>query len=450
MKFSRYIIGFLLSGSMLMLASCSDDIEINAGKEPGVPEDDGMVDISLNFILDDFNNRATRGDGDEGESSSGETVGNYLKDIDLFVYALRDEHDKVLYQYGKGVADEFKKDEKNEKGEDVRVIDKVSYPALANYVEDEDNNQTLMKVKWTPLKDENKQPINGHYTLEEPITLRVMRNTVYKLSCWAQNSQTTAYDFNYLTAVKVNYNNAENNDTKRDAYCVTSTFSIGQVDSDVKVTLTRPFAQINVGVKIPGEEENTVDRYNEFSQSKIQLEGVATYFNVVENRVWNDKDYKDWEKGTFGKNYNPEIFNETDRKPEFQTVVTFNYKEFDRTPLEIHDYSDWTGTEPSTKFYNPLSMCYVLVPESTKDLNDDDSIKDNGSTNNQEDNTEGGIVAPSLTDATIQLVSFSIRSENGANEKTYTVPKEISVKRNWRTNLLFENWNWIENEQQTK
>ena len=435
MKFTRYIFSSLILAGLLTLGSCRDDLSSEPDSATPENPDDEMVDVTLNFLIEDFNGGGTRGDNEgEGEGSPTEF---FLSDIDLLVYALRDENDKVLYQYGQGIDNAFKKKVEDSKtGETKWVVDDNNYPAFKNYNEEVDNNQTLLKVEWVSLNKDGKGP----YTLKSPIILRVMRGTVYKLSCWAQSSKITAYDFNYLTAVKVNYDGAKNNDKSRDAFCTTSIFSIGQVDSKVSVTLTRPFAQINVCINSSEDKE----KYKGYTHSQIKLEGVATYFNVVKNRAWSIDEYKNWQVGIFGEHYNQSIFNEDE--PIFQEDVTFDYSEYTKEELEIHDYSSssWNGTgTPPIKKYNSLSMCYVLVPEATYTMDDDNTIIDQG-TINGDGEVEGGIVAPSLENVKIKLKSFSIKDNNG-NLKEISYPqneeaKSISVKRNWRTNLLFEKW----------
>lgn len=439
MKFITYILSGLMLLSLFSLGSCRDEFTEVAGDDPKTPEDDGMVDVTVRFSLAPFSNVSTR--GDEGE----EEVSYDLTHIDLLIYALRDENDNVLYQYGKGVDNYFKVLDPETK---EMVINKNSFPALAKYNESEDNNQTLMKVDWVSQNGDGKGP----YTIAQDITLRVMRGTKFKLSCWAQNSGTTAYEFNRLTAVKVDYNNAANNDKMRDAFCATSVFSIGQLDSEIAMTLSRPFAQINVGVDQAATDN---DGYFEiYTKSKIELEGVAAYFNVVENKAWSVSDYRKYKNDddNFGKKYGELFIGEglddesSDEKIEavFKKTVTFEYADIVPEVLKVHDYSDWNDSskKPAEKFFTSLSMCYVLVPEATFKMDEDNTIVDDGTTNGIGE-SEGGIVSPSLKNVKIGLKSFSMTDSNGKALMKY--PKdgttlELDVKRNWRTNLLFKDW----------
>lgn len=383
MKFSRYLLGSLMLGGMLFMNSCQDEIEPENGTESMSPEDDGMVDVTLNFFIDDFKDGGTRA-GNEGENIEPETY--------ILVYALRDMNDKVLSQYGQGVHTDFK----NADGS----LNREAYPALKYYIEDVDNNQTLV-----PIYNFNKnKPNQTVYSF----TLRVMRGTTFKLSVWLQSSKCKIYDFNYLTAVMVRYdlkdedNNPENYNNKAnyDAFCATSIFSIGQVDSDVQMTLTRPFAQVNVAMNKDAITNEPGERYEDYVESEIVLEGVATYFNVVENKTWSQQDYEKYKQDKASKktNYNNRIFydeNDLDeedkevkdnisieyRKPVFTTTATFKMNAIYRDELTINDYTDWGSTEtpnPVPKTYKCLSMSYVLVPEDEYSADDDGKYKEDG------------------------------------------------------------------------
>ena len=464
------LIGFCLS-------ACVDDAR-TVPEDPTETTDDGMVDVTLSFTLDGLENAATRADGEDDQKFD-------LTNIDLLVYALRDENDQILYQYGKGIVDE---DLKNAKA-----------IANNNYTATTDNNQTLMKVTW-------KENTHGRYEMQEKVTLRVMRGTVFKLSCWAQSRETDAYDFNYLTAVKVRYDNElENNNEKLDAFCATSIFSIGQVDSKITVNLTRPFAQINGGIL---ESDRNNSDYEKYTYSSIKLGGVARYFNVVENKAWSDKEINRLldDNDSYGKNYNPAVKErfENEKVENKEKRIATQEVEFkmaqrlseDKGTFTVHDYSDWDGTtgKPTEKTYKSLSMCYVLVPEVTYSMDNDGNYEIDGGTatdpdgyrwvNDKDGNSiqldkEGnvlqaydkdgniingylykeeniideGVVSPDIStepEITLSLLSLS-SSKNGTSTDVITYPPKddrdnpikIKVKRNWRTNLLFDNWNWV-------
>ena len=440
MKLSRYIFGSLLCAAMLLPGACQDaPVESQDIVKPGDKEDDGMVDVTITLSLKDSESPNSRAD-DESPSS---LFTEKIKNIDLLVYALRDANDNVLYQYGKGVVD----------------ASLLSAPALTDgrYNIQADNNQTLMKVTWVKDVVGSDEEV---YRMDQTISLRVMRGTVFKLSLWAQSSNSTAYDFNYLSAVKVNYDDAMNNDETRDAFCATSIFSIGQVASDISVTLTRPFAQINVGINTSAITADD-SPYNNYKYSQITLEGVSKYFNVIENKAWSDEDIANWQAGTFGQNYNEHIFDAEGGKtgtitPTTQATFGYNNLPVDEKgqpqTFQIHNYAHWTGSEPEVSTYKSLSMCYVLVPEPSYIMDEDGGFVKDDAVAGDNDETEGGIIAPTLSNILIKLRSFQMKEDENStvsDEIVYPVikngtqePLEIGVKRNWRTNLLFEDWSW--------
>ena len=452
MKFTQYILGALLFTGFLPLMSCSDDVldDIKGGDNV-TTEDDGMVDVAIRLNIENFDNLSTRASYEEEEYD--------IRAIDLLIYYLLDNHGNVLYQYGKGVSQEdFKiQDGVDDDGNPIYKIDTETYPALDGYIETLDNNQTLMKVEWVSQSADGK---GGPYRISKDIKLRVMRGTKFKLCCWAQSSQSQAYDFNHLTAVKVNYEGAANNDKERDAFCAASEFSIGQVDTQIAVTLSRPLAQINVGVDVDADFEGDNadnDIYTTYNQSFIELEGVATYFNVVENKAWSEADYEAFiADENLQKRYgdifdDTKDFSEKENRPAiFTTTAKFEYANIDPEVLKVYDYSGLSDTskDPKEKYYNSLSMCYVLVPEASYVLDDNNNFKDEADSSvDGTDEAEGGIVAPTLKNVKIKLNSFAIRNSNGsAPEVAYPgnggESIELEVKRNWRTNLLFKDWEW--------
>lgn len=403
MKFSKYIAGGLLMAGML-LASCSDDFSGTHESEITTPaEDDGMVNLTLNLKVDGLDNKVTRADGTEQTLTLRE-----LQNIDMMVYALRDSLDNLLNQYGKGIDDALK-----------------GKPALENYKEDDDNNQTIMAVSWNDNGDNT-------YSLNGKITLRVMRGTVFKLTVWAQNSSCKAYDFNNFNAIKVDYDGAKNNNVdNRDAFCAMTKFSIGQVDSEISITLTRPFAQINVGVQENAPDNN---KYNEtYTDSKIELSGVSKYFNLVKNKVWTQDEIDDYlDELEENKKEDPTPISSD---PYATTDALFDYAPRQEEPFEVTNYASGTWNRIT---YKNLSSCFVLVPEAVYHIEDGELNDPNGS------------------NVQIQLKAFSLRGEIKSSDDEPSIIDEVSyqgesdklislgVKRNWRTNLLFSDWNWID------
>lgn len=433
MKFLRYIFSSTLVFGLLTLASCNDDlVESPDHEEPSVSEDD-MVDLTLSIGLFDLESAGTRGsEGEEGVTLTDEK----LKNLDLLVYALRDADGNLLYQYGRGLVNPegyFNPDKEN------------GDAAFKNYSFDTDNNQTLMKATWEKVNVNSQEET---YRMKEKITLRVMRGTLYKLSVWVQSKDCGAYDFNNFTVIKANYEGAKNNDENLDAFCATSTFSIGQMNSEITMTLTRPFAQINVGVLV---NESNSSEYEKYQRSQIELENVAKYFNLVDNKVWTQAEIHNY-ISSLEKPEDSLFKGEEDSQGNVKalTNATFLYNDLpteNGKPMtfEVRDFQGWGGgTITPTSFYS-LSTCYVLVPESVYNMDENGGFIDGG-TAGSGNATDNGVVAPSLNNVYIKLRSFSIEGSNNT-EVGYppmvngqVTPLEIGVKRNWRSNILFGDW----------
>lgn len=478
MKFNRHTYILLFAVSCFMLTACSDEImnltEGEVGEFTSPADDDEMVDVTFKLSIDPSmiaKTRANDGRGTTDGQESTEDVKSDLEDLDLFIYAIRDENNNILYQYGKGIVDE---DLQNE-------------PAFKNYSLQDDNNQTLMRVTWTREDGNNNGESsgteggieNGRYKMEE-LTLRVKRNTVFQFSCWAQSSQSTAYDFNYLTALKVDYSEMSANSEINDAFCATSIFSIGLRDATVSITLRRPFAQINVGI----DEETLKEENNrnvsfgtasgEYKYSKVKLNGLATAFDVVKNKVWtpenirlyslckknktDGKEKEDYDEddiladSLYG-NYSENLFDDAIIKDPTKVISEFELpyslmpglkKESGSTTvtgeldkLTVFDFSNWNNnTGVPKKTFRKLAMAYVLVP----DFESDDTDTSDESTIE----LESFYVAKDINDSEGNKVGDSEIIYTPKDEKDPEKPSlSISVKRNWRTNLLFTNWDWL-------
>ena len=80
------------------------------------------------------------------------------------------------------------------------------------------------------------------------VTVTLVRGKVYTFVCWAQNKAATCYDFKDMKNIGIDYTeyNAANNDLRDAFYACVQTEKVTENFSQT-VTLSRPFAQINVG-----------------------------------------------------------------------------------------------------------------------------------------------------------------------------------------------------------
>ena len=159
------------------------------------------------------------------------------------------------------------------------------------------------------------------------VTLALAKGQTYKVAFWAQNSNCTAYTVDQNMNVTVNYAGA-NNDETRDAFFKTVDITVTG-NTAGSVTLTRPFAQVNVGDtdadKAAAAEAGTV-----ITESSVTIKNAATSLNVVTGKVSGSAD------------------------------VTYTSAAIPTEKLSVDIDGDGTKED-----YNYLSMCYVLPNDET-------------------------------------------------------------------------------------
>lgn len=206
------------------------------------------------------------------------------------------------------------------------------------------------------------------------LTLRLVKGQTYQIAFWAQNSKCDAYDVTDLTAVKVNYAGA-NNDETRDAFFKTETFTV-TADMKISSTLSRPFAQINVGVT---DEDWEAAKEMNFTKSQVTITNAADQINLLTGKVTGS------------------------------TPVTYTAS---LMPLVWDDAQTLTvKTSDATANFNYLSMSYILAPDVT--------------------------TANGASKTTLETLEFAFTNEAG--DKTVTLKDgltSVPVQRNWRTNII--------------
>lgn len=114
------------------------------------------------------------------------------------------------------------------------------------------------------------------------ITLNLAKGQTYKVAFWAQDADCSAYTVDDNMSVKIDYNGF-NNDETRDAFCKTvEIYVAGDMQQDV--TLTRPFAQVNVGCT--DEDWNAaVNSGITVATSEVTFVDAANTLNVLDGTV---------------------------------------------------------------------------------------------------------------------------------------------------------------------
>ena len=203
-------------------------------------------------------------------------------------------------------------------------------------------------------------------------TITLAKGQTYMIAFWAQNKDCAAYKVSEDMVVTINYKEAKGNDETRDAFFKTVKVTVTG-DAELDVELTRPFAQINVGVTT--EDWNAaVAAGITITESKAVVKQAASTLNLLDGTVGTPVD------------------------------VTFD---FGKIPNENEKLSvDLDGEGPED--YKYLSMNYILPNDATT-----------------------GDASTTLED-----LEFTFRPVAG-NDITLTQGLDaVPVQRNWRTNIV--------------
>lgn len=408
-----------LFGCMTLLASllvwsCTNDPgrEVVTGGETG---EEVEVTFSVSSEAASLLSRADDDSGNPGRWQS--TIGRATK-IDMLVYAVYEENKGVptlLKQYGEGLKG-TKIDENDTKG--TEPFDGTESALKGRTTTDGSDGQTIVHVG----KDfQEGKPYE--------ITLRLMRNKEYRMAFWAQSSETEAFNTDNLEKVTVNYEGAKNNDELRDAFCKVESFSVSPTSgTNRKVILTRPMAQINVGTT--GADYNNFLKgertygNGKITHSKVVLTGVANTIDVVADKISTVIDGEESEEqivAEFGYNKIAAYCNMDIPEGEDALLQT-DGEEFLFVNLnhdqQIKKYRTYYPTVNKdgvylTETFKYISMCYALVPATTKEAESNEYY--------------------SSTLSNVKV--FFGNSETPNNEQQISLDM-VPVHRNWRTNIL--------------
>ncbi|MBP3671759.1 MAG: hypothetical protein J6J06_07340 [Bacteroidaceae bacterium] len=180
------------------------------------------------------------------------------------------------------------------KGEKATKLQYAVYDAEFNYVDREGLHGTI---------DFNKQA---------NVPLQLAAGKTYKVLFWADaygNAQDAPYTVDFAALkMNVNYTGAVCNDEGRDAFYNLVTVEVGQANKTQEVTLTRPFAQLNIGT-------DDLDK----------LDGVSAAKTQVKVNVYNQLDLKTGFVTT-GSTATPRTFTLADRPAETEAFPVNGYK----------------------------------------------------------------------------------------------------------------------------
>ena len=204
-------------------------------------------------------------------------------------------------------------------------------------------------------------------------TITLAKGQTYMIAFWAQNKDCAAYNVSDDMVVTINYDGALSNDEKRDAFFKTVEVTVTG-DEELDVELTRPFAQLNVGIYesdwTAGEAAGIV-----ISKSKAVVKQAARTLNLLDGTVDNP------------------------------TEVTFDFANIPPTTEALSVDLDGDGTPETYKY---LSMNYILPF---------DELTGESST-------------------TLSDLEFTFRPKAGHDITLTQGLDAVPVQRNWRTNII--------------
>ena len=181
----------------------------------------------------------------------------------------------------------------------------------------------------TGTRIEDIKQVSKDVTFPTTETITLAKGQTYKIAFWAQNKDCAAYNVSDDMVVTINYDGASSNDETRDAFFKTVEVTVTG-DAELDVELTRPFAQINVGV--------TTEDWNAAVAAGITI----TESNAVVNQAASTLYLID---GTVDNSVN----------------VTFNFANIPGPDEALSVDLDGEGPED----YKYLSMNYILPYDAT-------------------------------------------------------------------------------------
>lgn len=423
----KLLIRCMTAMAILLTPACTNDFGLEGIASSEVDSEEVEVTFTISAEGAQALTRANEVEGG-GPGQWQTTIGKGTK-IDMLVYAVYNEKYERLDQYGSTEIPE----------------------SLKNCKALEGSTHDGQKIEYVGgILNEGKS---------KEITLRLMRNKTYRIAFWAQSSETTAFNTSNLENVKVIYENAENNDELRDAFCKVETFTVTPSTSSRTVVLTRPMAQINVGTTGADYKNVVKEKHKKIAYSRITLWGVAQYINVVEDKI-DEENLLNTDINEDGLTFNRAIL------PAF--INNEGTTDVGRIPTEVNELigSDANNNASGEEFlyvdldndgvikgyktnyptllaegekdkpgyfltetFKYLSMCYVLVPATTVSEKGGVAGAAEGSTESSQEATYTSYVLPKL--------AFGFAEKDAGKEAFPTISvTQVPVHRNWRTNLL--------------
>lgn len=288
-----------------------------------------------------------------------------------------------------------------------------------------DSNNTLFKFTPTFTMIDEKGDVIGEPVMGSPVpsgdetdplyykakvkfpftfSCQLVKGMDYKIVIWAQSGNAEEYyDMSEFPVVTVKYKDENdkfhaNNDEMRDAFSVSYPIKASSVATSHTIVLTRPLSQINVGMTETVWDLAKGNKEEGKQVSFMSIENAATKFDIRANDI--ETNTNNLMKVDYQSAIVPFL---QDKLNDVGVVENDRYLYVDLN----HDSS----TDEDEKFHW-VSMCYILANDENK---------------NESEGTYGAVIE-----------NLTINVCDGINLTLTNVP----VKRNYRTNILFDKTWW--------
>jgi hypothetical protein len=250
----------------------------------------------------------------------------------------------------------------------------------------DENGEELVDLRQGDWKNKigDSQGVIKFDNSEKPkatVTVKLVRGKEYSFVCWAQNEAAECYDFKDMKHIGISYTeyNASNNDLRDAFYAYTATNGKVTENFSQTITLSRPFAQINVG---------TTD-FTDARKAGLEIDNLYSTMTVKNAATVLE---------TFtGKATTP-------------VEVTYGYAHAVAPDYDLVINKDKVVNDPKVAIadrYGWLAMNYILVA----------------------DGTDNGLIS------SLAEVSFTVREGDATVLTSCNVPN-VPVQRNHRTNIV--------------
>lgn len=153
---------------------------------------------------------------------------------------------------------------------DGRSVDKLVYAIMTTEGEFVSRSEKILS---------SGLPASGEVQMRISMAL----GTSYKVVCWAQSSQCSAYTVSDDMTVTVDYSGVANDELRDAFYGVSEPFTLNQTEAEV--VLKRPFAQLNAGTHAFDWEFVTGYHGFDVKTSAARVRGVANELNLLDGTV---------------------------------------------------------------------------------------------------------------------------------------------------------------------